>query len=143
MQRVRTASVKVDGKQMATIGAGLLVLIGIQKTDGKQQARRLLERLLSYRVFEDANGRMNASLVDCNGELLLVPQFTLAADTETGTRPGFSRAADPLLAKPLFDELVAMARHSWPRTQGGVFGAHMLVTLENDGPVTFWLETRQ
>lgn len=142
IQRVRVASVNVNDRQVAAIGPGLLVLIGIQKTDGERQAGRLLERLLSYRIFDDPDGRMGISLVDCNGELLLVPQFTLAADTETGTRPGFSKAADPLSARPLFEKLGAMARQRWPRTQTGVFGARMQVALENDGPVTFWLEAR-
>lgn len=143
LQRVRSASVDVDDKRVAAIGPGLLVLVGIQKTDGERQAKRLLERLLSYRIFDDVRGRMNTSLVDHNGQLLLVPQFTLAADTETGTRPGFSKAAEPLSAKPLFDKLVAMAQQSWPGTQAGIFGARMRVALENDGPVTFWLETRR
>lgn len=142
IQRVRSASVNVDDRQVATIDSGLLVLIGIQKTDDERQARRLIERLLSYRVFDDLQGRMNVSLVDCNGDLLLVPQFTLAADTETGTRPGFSKAADPLSARALFERMAAIARQRWPRTQTGVFGARMRVALENDGPVTFWLETR-
>ena len=132
---------EVDGQTVAAIGAGLLVLVGVQRGDGPAQAARLLERLLGYRVFADAEGRMNLSLRDTKGGLLLVPQFTLAADTDKGTRAGFSRAAEPAAAQALFEELVKLAQAEWPSTGAGVFGADMQVSLVNDGPVTFWLET--
>jgi len=138
---VRKASVEVEGRSVAAIGPGLLVLVGVQKDDGEAQARRLLERLLGYRVFPDAQGKMNLSLRDTGGGLLLVPQFTLAADTAKGTRASFTTAAAPGRARVLFAELLVQAREAWPQTGGGVFGADMLVTLVNDGPVTFWLET--
>ena len=141
LQRVSSASVAVNGAEVATIGRGLLVLIGVQKDDGTSQADRLLERLLSYRVFPDAQGKMNLSLRDVAGGLLLVPQFTLAADTKKGTRAGFSTAAEPGRAQQLFEFLVSRARAQWPQTSSGVFGADMKVSLVNDGPVTFWLES--
>lgn len=140
LQRVRKAAVEVDGQTVAAIGPGLLVLVGVQKEDGEPQARRLLERLLGYRVFPDAQGKMNLSLRDTGGGLLLVPQFTLAADTAKGTRASFTSAAEPGRARVLFAELLAQAREAWPQTGGGVFGADMQVSLVNDGPVTFWLE---
>jgi len=130
----------VAGKPVATIGAGLLVLIGMQRGDDRPRASRLLERLLSYRVFPDEAGRMNRSLRDLNGGLLLVPQFTLAADTRQGTRPGFSAAASPDQAAELFAALVEEARQRHVPVEAGVFGADMQVSLCNDGPVTFWLE---
>jgi len=140
LQRVRRADVFVDGAEIAAISAGLLVLVGVQRDDGEAQAQRLLARLLGYRVFADEAGRMNRSLSDVDGGLLLVPQFTLAADTRSGTRAGFSSAADPVRARALFERLVTLARARWPRTGSGVFGADMQVSLVNDGPVTFWLE---
>ncbi len=140
LQRVSSADVEVDGKQIAVISRGILVLVGVQKDDGEAQAERLLERLLSYRVFPDAQGKMNLSLTDVNGGLLLVPQFTLAADTKKGTRAGFSTAAEPARAKALFEYLLARAQQEWPKTGSGQFGADMKVSLVNDGPVTFWLE---
>lgn len=140
LQRVRKASVEVEGSTVAAIGPGLLVLVGVQKDDGEPQVRRLLERLLGYRVFPDAQGRMNLSLHDTGGGLLLVPQFTLAADTAKGTRASFTTAAEPGRARVLFAELLVQAREAWPQTSGGVFGADMQVSLVNDGPVTFWLE---
>jgi len=142
LQRVSTASVSVDAREIAAIARGLLVLVGVQKEDGVEQAGRLLERLLSYRVFPDEAGRMNRSLRDIGGGLLLVPQFTLAADTGKGTRAGFSTAAEPARAKELFERLVREARAAWPQTASGEFGADMQVSLVNDGPVTFWLEAR-
>jgi len=142
LQRVTRASVAVGGREVGAIERGLLVLVGVQKDDGAAQAARLLERLLSYRVFPDDAGRMNLSLRDVGGGLLLVPQFTLAADTAKGTRAGFSTAAEPARARELFEALVAQARAAWPRTASGEFGADMQVTLVNDGPVTFWLEAR-
>lgn len=140
LQRVSSASVAVGGREIARIGTGLLVLVGVQKDDVAAQAARLLERLLSYRVFPDAQGRMNLSLREVDGGLLLVPQFTLAADTDTGTRAGFSTAAEPARAKELFEQLLVAARAAWPRVGAGEFGADMQVSLVNDGPVTFWLE---
>ena len=140
LQRVSGASVAVGGREIARIERGLLVLVGVQHDDGAAQAERLLERLLAYRVFPDEAGRMNRSLRDIGGGLLLVPQFTLAADTDKGTRAGFSTAAEPVRARELFGHLVGAARAAWPRTGAGEFGADMQVTLTNDGPVTFWLE---
>jgi D-tyrosyl-tRNA(Tyr) deacylase len=130
----------VDGETIGEIGRGLLVLVGVQRGDSPAQAKRLLERLLAYRVFPDDQGRMNLDLRQADGGLLLVPQFTLAADTRRGNRPGFSRAAAPEAGAALFDELVELARESWPRVGSGRFGANMQVALVNDGPVTFWLE---
>ena len=140
LQRVSTASVSVGGREVASIARGLLVLVAVQKDDGEPQVARLLERLLSYRVFADADGRMNLSVRDVDGGLLLVPQFTLAADTDKGTRAGFSAAAEPARAKQLFEQLVRQARAAWPKSAAGEFGADMQVALTNDGPVTFWLE---
>jgi D-aminoacyl-tRNA deacylase len=140
LQRVRSASVEVGGEQVAVIGPGLLVLVGVQRGDASPQAARLLERLLGYRVFPDAQGRMNLSLRDTVGGLVLVPQFTLAADTAKGSRASFTSAAEPQVARALFEELVSLARAEWPATSSGVFGADMQVSLVNDGPVTFWLE---
>jgi D-aminoacyl-tRNA deacylase len=141
LQRVNSASVAVAGREIAAIGTGLLVLVGVQREDDAAHATRLLERLLGYRVFPDAEGRMNRSVRDVEGGLLLVPQFTLAADTNKGTRAGFAGAAEPVRARELFDELVRQARAAWPRTGAGAFGADMKVSLVNDGPVTFWLES--
>lgn len=140
LQRVSSASVSVGGREIAAIERGLLVLVAVQQEDGEAEAARLLERLLSYRVFPDDAGRMNRSLRDVGGGLLLVPQFTLAADTGKGTRAGFSRAAEPARARERFGRLVAMAREAWPRSAAGEFGADMQVALVNDGPVTFWLD---
>src|SRR5690349_12637032 len=141
LQRVSSASVRVEGREIAAIGRGLLVLVGVQQGDDEARAARLLERVLSYRVFPDEAGRMNLSLRDVGGGLLLVPQFTLAADTESGTRAGFSTAAAPERALELFEELVLRARAAHPLVGAGEFGADMQVSLVNDGPVTFWLET--
>jgi D-tyrosyl-tRNA(Tyr) deacylase len=141
IQRVTRAQVDVAGQNVAKIDVGLLALIGIRPDDELHNARRLLERLLGYRVFGDAAGRMNLSLRDIGGGLLLVPQFTLAADTRKGMRPGFSTAATPEVAQPLFEALVAAARAAHRDVAAGPFGAHMEVTLVNDGPVTFWLDS--
>ncbi|RFA24766.1 D-tyrosyl-tRNA(Tyr) deacylase [Alkalilimnicola ehrlichii] len=140
LQRVRQAEVTVAGASIGRIDQGLLVLVGVQKGDGKAQAARLLERLLNYRVFPDAEGRMNLSLRDVGGGLLLVPQFTLAADTGKGNRPSFASAAAPAEAERLFAELLELARQAYPAVASGRFGADMQVSLCNDGPVTFWLE---
>lgn len=140
IQRVSEARVEVDAMTVGAIDAGLLALVAVQPGDGEAQAQRLLERLLGYRVFADADGRMNRSLADCGGGLLLVSQFTLAADTRSGTRPGFSTAAEPGEARRWFERLVELAHGRHPRVETGHFGAHMRVHLVNDGPVTFWLE---
>jgi D-tyrosyl-tRNA(Tyr) deacylase len=140
LQRVSHAKVEVDGKAVGTIGPGLLVLLGVRPMDDETAARRLLERLLQYRIFSDDAGKMNLSLVQVQGELLLVPQFTLAADTASGLRPGFSTAAPPEQGRRLFDFFVQAARERLGQVQTGVFGAHMQVSLTNDGPVTIWLE---
>ncbi|MBV9344404.1 MAG: D-tyrosyl-tRNA(Tyr) deacylase [Gammaproteobacteria bacterium] len=140
LQRVTYAHVEVAGERVAQIGPGLLALIGIERADTSAHVARLLERMLSYRLFADDAGRMNRSLRECGGGLLLVPQFTLAADTDQGTRAGFSRAAAPELARSLFEQLTVEARSVYPAVSAGVFGAHMAVSLLNDGPVTFWLE---
>jgi D-tyrosyl-tRNA(Tyr) deacylase len=141
LQRVSQASVEVEGRRVAAIGPGLLVLVGVRPTDDEASTLRLLERLLQYRVFADATGKMNLSLTQTQGDLLLVPQFTLAADTHKGLRPGFSTAAPPEQGRRLFDTLVLAARSRHSRVEFGVFGAHMQVGLSNDGPVTFWLES--
>ncbi len=141
IQRVSEAAVTVDAHVVGRIGRGILALIGIEKGDGPAQAERLLERVLTYRIFEDPAGRMNLSLRDVAGGLLLVPQFTLAADTHKGTRPGFSTAETPAAARALFDTLVDAARERHSSIETGEFGAHMRVSLVNDGPVTFWLRT--
>ena len=141
IQRVTEARVAVDGKTVGEIGAGLLALVGIQPGDGTPQVLRMRERLLGYRVFADEAGRMNRSLVESGGRLLLVSQFTLAADTASGMRPGFSTAAAPAEAERIFGELVAACRQQLSAgVETGRFGAHMLVRLANDGPVTFLLQ---
>jgi D-tyrosyl-tRNA(Tyr) deacylase len=140
LQRVRHASVEVAGERVAAIERGLLVLVGIERGDDASGAGRLLERLLGYRVFADADGKMNLSVRDVGGALLLVPQFTLAADTAKGMRASFTPAAPPDEGARLFAELVTRARAIHPAVASGVFGADMQVTLTNDGPVTFWLE---
>ncbi len=117
-----------------------MALVGVRRGDEAAHAARLLERILTYRIFPDEDGRMNRSLVDVRGGLLLVPQFTLAADTQKGTRAGFSTAADPGIAERLFETLLRLARERHPDVAAGAFGAHMQVSLVNDGPVTFWLE---
>jgi len=127
---------------VARIGPGMLALIGVQRGDGADQADRLLQRMLAWRMFADGEGRMNLNLIQTAGELLLVPQFTLAADTDSGNRPSFTPAAPPDQGRRLFDLLVSSARHSYPRVEAGIFGADMDVCLVNDGPVTFWLQTR-
>ena len=140
LQRVTEASVEVDGRRIGAIGDGLLVLACAERGDSESQAERLVERLLDYRMFSDRDGKMNLSLRDKNGGLLLVPQFTLAADTNRGTRPSFSPAAPPELGRRLFDHLLACARARHSPVASGEFGAHMRVSLVNDGPVTFWLQ---
>jgi D-tyrosyl-tRNA(Tyr) deacylase len=141
IQRVKHASVAVDGEVIGQIDQGLLALVGVQKHDDKASADKLLKRMLSYRVFADAEDKMNLSLSDIGGGLLLVSQFTLAADMQKGARPSFSSAASPDLGRELFDYVVNQARTQHPVVETGRFGADMQVSLLNDGPVTFWLET--
>ncbi len=142
IQRVREARVDVAGAAVGAIGTGLLALVGVQKADTPHDVERLLERLLGYRVFPDPDGRMNLSLTDTRGGLLLVSQFTLAADTQKGMRAGFQTAAEPDRAETLFNALLAAARSKHAGTVAtGQFGANMQVSLTNDGPVTFWLES--
>ena len=141
LQRVTAAHVTVANEVIGTIGPGLLVLVGVEQHDTEQHAERLLERLLGYRVFADAAGKMNLSVRDVNGGVLLVPQFTLAADTHKGLRPSFTPAALPQIAAQLFEYLVQQARYHHPTLATGRFGADMQVTLTNDGPVTFLLRT--
>lgn len=140
IQRVSEASVRVEGIDVGQIGSGLLALIGVERDDDEDNAARLAERVLSYRVFADDVGRMNRSLLETGGGLLLVPQFTLAADTRKGTRASFSSAAAPERARTLFERLVAHARQRCADVQTGVFGADMAVALINHGPVTFRLQ---
>jgi D-tyrosyl-tRNA(Tyr) deacylase len=141
LQRVVEAYVDIDEDRVATIGAGTLALVGVRPSDDEKSTLRLLDRMLNYRIFGDEAGKMNLSLLQTRGELLLVPQFTLAAETHKGLRPGFSTAAPPDQGKRLFEFLVQAARAQLGSVETGVFGAHMQVSLTNDGPVTFWLES--
>lgn len=141
IQRVRAARVEVAGEVVGAIDQGLLALVGVEPHDTPASADKLLHKLLNYRVFADADGKMNRSLSDVDGGLLLVSQFTLAADTKSGLRPSFSTAAPPALGEQLFDELLAKARARHGQVASGRFGADMQVHLINDGPVTFLLET--
>ncbi|HWQ95160.1 MAG TPA: D-aminoacyl-tRNA deacylase [Gammaproteobacteria bacterium] len=143
LQRVTQAQVDVDGQTIARIGKGLLIFIGVERADGEAQAEWLVERLLNYRVFADAAGKMNLGLRDIDGELLLVPQFTLAADTHRGLRPSFTPAAETAKGAEMFDYLLRRAQHLHERVGSGLFGADMQVSLINDGPVTFLLRTNQ
>lgn len=140
IQRVAEARVAVAGETVGAIGRGVLALVGVERGDTEREAQRLAERVLGYRIFPDAEGKMNRSLADIAGGLLLVPQFTLAADTKSGTRPGFSTAAAPEEGKRLFDYLVQLSREKHSVVATGRFGADMQVSLVNDGPVTFWLQ---
>ncbi len=141
IQRVTQASVSVEGATVGRIGAGLLALIAVQPGDGEAQAQRMCERLLGYRVFADEVGKMNRSLADTGGGLLLVSQFTLAADTHSGMRPSFTTAATPEAGRHWFDRLVEIAKNRHSPVEIGRFGAHMQVSLVNDGPITFWLDS--
>ena len=140
LQRVSQASVVVDGEQIGAIAAGLMVLLCAERGDSEKEADLLLAKLLGYRVFGDAAGKMTLSVTDVAGGLLLVPQFTLAADTKSGSRPSFTPAAAPADGLRLFDYFVGQARARQPQVQTGRFGADMKVSLTNDGPVTFWLQ---
>ena len=137
IQRVAAASVTVGGETVGEIGPGILALVGVERGDGDEQAARLAQKVLAYRIFADAAGKMNLSLQDVAGELLAVPQFTLVADTNSGTRPSFSAGAPPAEGARLFQRFVAEAK-----AKSGRFGAHMIVSLVNDGPVTFWLQVK-
>jgi D-tyrosyl-tRNA(Tyr) deacylase len=140
VQRVADARVVAGGETLGAIGRGVLALVGVERGDSEREARRLAERVLGYRIFADAEGRMNLSLADVAGGLLLVPQFTLAADTASGTRPGFSTAATPEAGRRLFEVFVDACRERHAEVATGRFGADMQVSLVNDGPVTFWLQ---
>jgi D-tyrosyl-tRNA(Tyr) deacylase len=140
IQRVSQAQVDISGEPVGRIGPGLLALVAVQPPDGETQTQRMLDRLLGYRVFADAQGRMNRSLAETAGGLLLVPQFTLAADTSSGMRPSFTTAATPETGRLWFERLVQLAKSRHPTVENGRFGTHMQVALINDGPVTFWLE---
>ncbi len=142
LQRVSHANVVVDGSTIGAIDAGLMVLLCAERNDTPKHADQLLNKLLSYRVFSDDAGKMNRSVKDVQGGLLLVPQFTLAADTQSGTRPSFTPAAAPELGKQLFDYFVTQARSHHGKVETGQFGADMKVSLCNDGPVTFWLQSK-
>jgi len=141
IQRVLRARVEVDGETVGAIGAGLLALVAVEPHDGEREAQRLVQRLLGYRVFADDAGKMNRSLTDVGGGLLLVSQFTLAADTHSGMRPSFTSAAPPEHGRRWFERLLELARAAHPVVETGRFGAHMVVSLVNDGPVTFRLDT--
>jgi len=141
VQRVRSASVHIDGEEVAAIGKGVLALVGVERGDGEAEAQRLAERVVAYRIFADAQGKMNLSLKDIGGELLAVPQFTLAADTNSGLRPSFSSAASPAEGEALFIKFEEKAAET-VHVATGRFGADMQVSLVNDGPVTFWLQVR-
>ncbi len=140
LQRVTQASVSVEGQEIGRIQKGLMALVCAERDDTEKEAQALLTKLLTYRVFSDAAGKMNLNLEQAGGALLLVPQFTLAADTRSGTRPSFTPAAPPDVAKKLFDYFVASARDAHAIVETGRFGADMQVSLINDGPVTFWLQ---
>ncbi len=140
IQRVAEARVAIDGETAGAIGRGVLALVGVERGDAEREAERLAQRVLGYRIFPDGAGKMNLSLADIAGGLLLVPQFTLAADTKSGTRPGFSTAAAPEEGARLFDYLVRICRDLHAEVATGRFGADMQVSLVNDGPVTFWLQ---
>lgn len=141
IQRVSQASVRVDATTVGAIDNGLLVLLGVQREDDEKRAERLLEKILAYRVFSDDAGRMNRSVRETGGGMLVVSQFTLAADTRKGTRPSFTGAGEPARAKELYEHFIALARAHHPVVETGRFAADMQVSLVNDGPVTFWLES--
>jgi D-tyrosyl-tRNA(Tyr) deacylase len=141
LQRVTHAGVEINRQSVASIQQGLLVLVAIQSGDTQQNIQRMATRIINYRVFADETGKMNLNLKQINGGLILVPQFTLAANTKSGNRPSFSSAAEPELSKVQFEEFFVHVKQEYSKVQQGVFGADMLVSLTNDGPVTFWLET--
>jgi D-tyrosyl-tRNA(Tyr) deacylase len=143
IQRVTEAKVVVNNKNIGEIQQGILAFIGIEKEDSETQVSRLLDKVLSYRIFADEEDKMNLSVQDIKGGLLLVPQFTLAADTQKGCRPSFSSAAEPVLGKKLFSEFVKQAKNKYQHIETGQFGADMKISLLNDGPVTFWLQVKK
>lgn len=140
LQRVQSASVTVEGKVIGSAGKGLLVLVCAEKGDTEEQCEKLAKKVLAYRIFEDEKGKMNKSLTDIQGDILIVSQFTLAADTAKGLRPSFTPAADPETGKKLYEHFVETVKQSGLRTETGEFGAYMQVSLVNDGPVTIWLK---
>ncbi|MCG8464439.1 MAG: D-aminoacyl-tRNA deacylase [Xanthomonadales bacterium] len=140
LQRASSGAVHIAGECVGAIEQGLVVLVGFEKGDTQAELKRLCQRLLAYRVFADEQGRMNRSVRDIQGGLLLVPQFTLAADTRSGNRPSFTPAAAPEDGKRLFDDFIELVKTQWPQVECGRFGADMQVTIHNDGPVTFWLQ---
>lgn len=140
LQRVKSASVTVDGQVIGSAGQGLLVLVCAEKGDTQEQSEKLAKKVLAYRIFEDENGKMNKSLTDIGGDILIVSQFTLAAETSKGLRPSFTPAADPETGKKLYEHFVYKVKESGLRTETGEFGAYMQVALVNDGPVTIWLK---
>ncbi len=142
LQRVTQSRVTVDNQEIASIGAGLMVLVAVESADTETTAAALLRKITQYRVFSDGNGKMNLSLLDTGGDLLLVPQFTLVADTGRGLRPSFSKGASPTDGRRLFDTLVSLAKNIDCKVATGQFGADMQVELVNDGPVTFWLHEK-
>ena len=140
IQRVTHANVVVNGSEIASINQGILCLLGVEKEDTQQNAKDLLNKIVNFRIFEDENGKMNLPLAKIKGDLLVVPQFTLPADTRKGTRPSFASAASPELGKELYDYFIALAETEIEKIETGKFGADMKVSLTNDGPVTFWLQ---
>ena len=140
LQRVKSASVTVDGEVIGSAGQGRLVLVCAEKGDTEEQSEKLAKKVLAYRIFEDENGKMNKSLTDIGGDILIVSQFTLAAETSKGLRPSFTPAADPETGKKLYEHFVSKVKESGLRTETGEFGAYMQVALVNDGPVTIWLK---
>ena len=140
IQRVSRASVSVDNEEIASIQAGILLLLGVEKLDDEENAKNLLQKVMNYRIFEDEQGKMNLSLLDIKGELLIVPQFTLPANTKKGTRPSFTSAAAPDLGNRLYEEFISIAKQKISTVETGRFGADMQVSLINSGPVTFWLQ---
>ena len=140
IQRVSYARIEVEQRTIAQIEQGIVALVAIQPKDEFEQAKRLLQRIINYRIFPDKSGKMNLSLRELNAQLLLVPQFTLAANTSSGNRPSFSSSADPVTSKQLFEQLLVHANQEYSKVEQGEFGADMQVSLINDGPVTFWLE---
>lgn len=139
IQRVTQANVVIDNNQIAQIDQGILLLLGVEKADTEQNAKELLNKIINFRIFKDNSEKMNLSLLDTNGSLLIVPQFTLSADTRKGTRPSFASAATPNLANKLFNHFVVLADEKLENVKTGKFGADMQINLSNDGPVTFWI----
>ena len=142
LQRVQQASVETEGKTISRIGQGVLVFLGVERNDATPQVQRMAQRILAYRMFSDEQGKMNLDVTQTSGEILLISQFTLAADTNSGNRPSFTPAAPPEEGRRLFDEFTATLESLYPHVYTGRFGAHMKISLVNDGPVTFWLQVK-